>query len=82
MPRTQHCQGHGNAKDTAMLCPYKKYILQDLRITAISVGAIRESPLHLGLDEAICVSPILENSYALSRQPKCMLQCCINICHW
>jgi len=31
---------------------------QDLRIPAISVGAIRESPLHLGLDEAICVSPI------------------------
>ena len=30
---------------------------QDLRIPAINVGAIRESPLHLGLDKAICVSP-------------------------
>ena len=28
---------------------------QDLRIAAISVGAIRESPLHLGLD-FLCVS--------------------------
>ena len=33
--------------------------LQDLRIPAINVGAIRESPLHLGLDKAICVSPKL-----------------------
>ena len=30
---------------------------QDLRIPAISVGAIRESPLHLGLNKEICVSP-------------------------
>ena len=30
---------------------------RDLRIPAIFVGAIRESPLHLGLYFQICVSP-------------------------
>ena len=34
-------------------------LLQDLRIPAISVGVIRRSSLHLGLDFQRCVSAIL-----------------------
>ena len=40
---------------------------QDLRIPAISVEAIRESPLHLGLDKAICVSPKYVGARARNR---------------
>ncbi|NER36060.1 MAG: hypothetical protein F6J93_19095 [Oscillatoria sp. SIO1A7] len=36
------------------------FIIQDLRIPSICVGAIRESPLHLGLYFQICVSPVIE----------------------